>query len=187
MSETWRTIPGWRDLYEVSDLGRIRSLDRVVKQSNGHERVSRGRVLSPGLRGDKHLHVSLHDGERKQMMRVHRAVMLAFVGPEPDGMEVRHLNDDPADNRLENLVYGTRSENMQDRVRNGVHHAVIRTHCPQGHPLDAPNLVASTLRRGHRNCLACNRAQAYIRYHQIPAERQKAVADRYYQSIKESA
>ncbi len=52
-------------------------------------------------------------------MRVHRLVLLVFVGPCPPGMGCRHLNGNPADNRLENLAWGTHTENMADRNRHG--------------------------------------------------------------------
>jgi hypothetical protein len=50
---------------------------------------------------------------------VHRLVLLAFVGPCPDGMECRHLDDDPRNNRLSNLCWGTREQNIADRAANG--------------------------------------------------------------------
>jgi hypothetical protein len=49
---------------------------------------------------------------------VHHAVLLTYVGPRPDGHEGRHLNDDPTDNRVENLSWGTRLQNADDRRRN---------------------------------------------------------------------
>jgi len=54
-------------------------------------------------------------------MFVHRMVLLAFVGPAPEGMKCRHLNGNPKDNRLENLCWGTSSENNRDIVRHGRH------------------------------------------------------------------
>lgn len=50
---------------------------------------------------------------------VHRLVLKAFVGPHPDGMETRHLNGNRGDNRVENLVWGTRAENAADKRRHG--------------------------------------------------------------------
>jgi hypothetical protein len=50
---------------------------------------------------------------------VHKLVLLAFVGPNPPKYECLHANGDPADNRLVNLRWGTRSENIQDAVRHG--------------------------------------------------------------------
>jgi hypothetical protein len=68
-------------------------------------------VLKPRDTGDGHLRVVLGRGNRRQ---VHRLVLLAFVGPPPAGCETRHLNGDPADNRLDNLEWATHRRNMQD-------------------------------------------------------------------------
>lgn len=65
-------------------------------------------------------YVMAWDGARMKRLRIHHAVLLAFVGKRPEGAEARHLNDEPDDNRSENLVWGTRRENMADRIRNGI-------------------------------------------------------------------
>lgn len=106
--EQWRPIPGFEDLYRVSSEGRIYSLRR-------------GRVLKGTPAPSGHLSLSLmRDGIRTQA-QVHALVLLAFVGPYPAGLEIRHLDGDPANNRLENLRYGTRQENVQDAIRHGTH------------------------------------------------------------------
>jgi len=118
--EQWRDIPGHEGAYQVSDLGRVRSLDREVAYRDGRKpRFFRGRVVRPRRLNHGHLSVGVGrepDGSRRYML-IHRAALLAFVGPCPPGQEVRHLNGDPEDNRLENLAYGTRTENLQDRTR----------------------------------------------------------------------
>ena len=120
--EIWKDIPGHEGRYQVSNLGRVRSLDRYVKgrSRNGSEfkRLSPGKILSPAPYC-KTGHLSLPLGRRTNGQPVHRLVLLAFVGPCPEGMEVRHLNGDPTDNRLSNLKYGTRTENIIDVYRQG--------------------------------------------------------------------
>lgn len=69
-----------------------------------------------------YLRVNLKDGScpvKDKQINVHTAVLMAFVGPKPDGMECRHLNGNCCDNRLVNLCWGTHQENMQDQVRHG--------------------------------------------------------------------
>jgi hypothetical protein len=66
-----------------------------------------------------HLNVGLYRNTFLEMVGIHRCVLLAFVGPAPEGTECRHLNGNAADNRLENLCWGTHTENMQDRIRHG--------------------------------------------------------------------
>lgn len=138
--ETWKDIPGYEDCYQVSDQGRVRSLDRVIHtpareylrrkalsrvkdvrvRGTAHSRVRLGRVMRPGTNG-RYLNVGLTDGlGRTRYQLVHRLVLRAFVGPCPDGQEVMHLNHDRRDNRLSNLRYGTHSENLLMDVARGV-------------------------------------------------------------------
>lgn len=112
--ERWKAIPGYEGSYEVSDLGRVRSLDRVVQCSNRIYRL-RGRTLRQCRRKDGYLSVGLTRGTEL----VHRLVLLAFVGECPKGMECRHLNGDPGDNCLANLSWGTKVENAADRDAHG--------------------------------------------------------------------
>lgn len=95
---------------------------------------------------------------RPKLRLVHQLVLEAFVGPRPDeAMGVRHLNDDPTDNTLGNLAWGTYGENMQDRVTNGIHHYAKRTHCKHGHEYTPENTKILTGKRTGRVCLTCQR------------------------------
>lgn len=119
--EVWKDIPGYEGKYQASDLGRIRSLDRrvrVVPHGIETTRLIKGRILKPG-KYCKSNHVSVVLGHDQIGQPVHKLVMLAFVGPCPKGKEVLHGNGDPTDNRLTNLRYGTRSENILDVYRIG--------------------------------------------------------------------
>lgn len=108
LSEEWRSVVGYEGLYEVSNLGDVRSFYN-------------GRVLRP-YRSRSHYVVSLHRGGngRGKDRRVHHLVLEAFVGPRPVGMECRHFPDrDTANNRVDNLLWGTRKENCADREVQG--------------------------------------------------------------------
>jgi HNH endonuclease len=74
--------------------------------------------LRPGRKADGYLHVHLCPSSRSVWL-IHRIVLQAFVGPCPEGMEARHLDGNPANNRLENLRWDTKAENMADRDRHG--------------------------------------------------------------------
>ena len=104
-NETWKPVVEYEQKYQVSDLGRVRSIDHW----DGRRRVT-GRVLRPGRVSGGHLSVALGKGNS---VGVHTLVMLAFRGERPTGQEVLHLNHIPHDNRLDNLKYGTRSENLK--------------------------------------------------------------------------
>lgn len=139
----WRSIPGLQN-YDASDDGQVRSwcpyrglpVPHALTQtlSRGYLLVRVGRAINP--------------------QPVHRLVMLAFVGPRPEGQEVRHLDGDPTNNRLGNLAYGTPSENSYDAIRHGTHPTASKTHCPAGHAYDEQNTYRSP--RGDRRCRACN-------------------------------
>jgi HNH endonuclease/NUMOD4 motif len=103
----YRAIPGF-PRYRVNERG------RVVSYARGKRRRLRPFTLSAG-----YLAVDLTHAGEKRKLYVHQLVLLAFVGPCPDGMETRHLDGNPANNRLENIRYGTPAENAQDRERHG--------------------------------------------------------------------
>lgn len=94
MIEQWRPIPEWGDLYEVSNLGRVRSLDRT---SNCF-RPTKGRILKQMIAPNKYLKVSMTRGPIKVQLHVHYLVLLAFVGPRPKGYQCCHHNGKRDDN-----------------------------------------------------------------------------------------
>lgn len=150
--ETWLPVAGYEGSYEVSDLGRIRSIDRRDRQG----RMCRGLVLK--LRADRDGYLTFHTGRPRRVLRVHRLVLLAFQGPAPEGAtEVRHVDGDPANNHLANLRWGTSAENKADQVRHGTHRNASKTHCPQGHPYDEANTYVPP-GTNNRACRACARA-----------------------------
>ena len=120
--ETWVQIPGL-DLYEASSEGRIRSW--AVPGYLGY-RAKQPRILRADVLESGHLRVCLGRSRRES---VHVLVATAFHGARPLGYECRHLDGRPANNRPENLRWGTHSENMRDRDRHGTtprgtsHHA----------------------------------------------------------------
>jgi hypothetical protein len=62
-------------------------------------------------------HVILRRNGEPKVVTIHRLILMAFIGPCPEGHEARHLNGNPLDNRLENLAWGTRSSNQGDDKR----------------------------------------------------------------------
>lgn len=186
--ESWKPVVGYEGLYEVSDLGRVQSLDRIT--TGKRNRRIRGRMLSLSVAKDGGYHVvNLWKDNRLRVRRVSVLVLEAFVGPRPEGMVARHWPDrDPTNNRLENLRWGTQSENMLDKRAHGTDHEVNKTHCTMGHRLEMPNLCDRPWReRGHRRCLACARGRAAISYGKLPKEMLQEISDRKYAEIMQSA
>lgn len=153
MNEEWRAVPGFEGLYEVSDLGRVRSLDRVVICSGPakgrYASKKPGRVLRPGPTGSGHLSVSL--GRYAGSRLVHHLVAEAFIGSRPPGKELRHLNGHANDNRLLNLAYGTRSQNIRDKK--------WHPHRPSGFVLRLPEIraIKKGLREGEKGSVLSKR------------------------------
>lgn len=139
----WRDIPNYEARYQVSDDGAVRSL-------------LSGKILKthPNARG--HLRVKLYLGGRGtgRTFLVHRLVLLSFVGPAPESMEALHRDGIPSHNTLDNLHWGTKSENTLDSVTHGTHPMSRKTHCKRDHLLAGDNLIPGKI---GRQCRACAR------------------------------
>ena len=138
--ETWTEtdVPG----YMVSSEGRLAKLMALTPTKTGYVQIG----------------VPVFPGAKKRIRRyLHDLVLTAFVGPRPAGAVARHLNDNRTDNRIENLAWGTRSENQHDAFRNG--RRAHKKTCNYGHPLAEPNLQNNN---GNR-CKACLRARVKAR------------------------
>jgi hypothetical protein len=156
----WKPIPGYEGLYQVSDDGQIQTRDRY------------GEFIRKAIHADKngYFRVTLSLVGVKKSYLVHHLVLTAFVGPKPEGMECRHLNGIPGDNRLENLQWGTSSENSYDVVKHGNHPYADKTHCKNGHEFTAENTMQRS--DGGRQCRECNkeRARAWYETHKGPRQ-----------------
>lgn len=143
MTEEWRDIAGAEGKYQVSDQGRVRSLQRYRK------------ILIPQISKHGYPRVSIYfcDGSRK-LRPIHALVAQAFIGPRPPGLDVRHKNDVKTDCRAVNLEYGTRSQNMLDAVKNGRVVNSNKTECGVcGTPYDSLNTYVRP--DGGRECRTC--------------------------------
>lgn len=153
-TEEWRPVVGYEGHYEVSDQGRV----RVAK------RRYFGKIMSTTSVGDPYPALQLWRDSKPRVLRVHRLVLEAFVGPRPDGLLARHLDGDPTNNALTNLRWGTYSENGLDSVRHGTHPSAAKTHCPQGHAYDEVNTYQYGSNRQCRPC-SIKRATEWNRKH----------------------
>ncbi|MCH9731619.1 MAG: HNH endonuclease [Actinomycetia bacterium] len=90
-------------------------------------------------------------------------MLLTFRGAPEPGQECRHLNGVRTDNRIENLVWGTKNENSADQVRHGTHRNARKTHCKRGHEFNDENTYVRA--NGTRLCLPCKRIVENAAYH----------------------
>ncbi len=98
--------------YAITRDGRVWSKKRTT---------TKGGWLKPGRHKFGYPQVGLCKNSKRYQCCIHHIVLETYVGPCPEGMECRHLNGDPTDNRLGNLCWGTRAENHYDAVKHGTH------------------------------------------------------------------
>lgn len=144
-TETWLPVIGYESYYEVSDLGRVRSLRRGIIMKPSYSNTG----------GYPLLILSGSDGHPRGRY-VHRLVLEAFAGLAPEGTECRHLDGDPRNCALGNLAWGTSNQNKHDQVRHGTHPEASRTACHNGHEYTDES---SYWNGRQRVCRPCNNAR----------------------------
>ena len=109
MDEIWKDIEGYEGDYQVSNLGRVRSLDKYRNGRNGAQVFCKGKILKPFKSGPaNYLTIALG---RKKKAYIHRLVAIAFIQNPLNKKEVDHINCNITDNTIENLRWVTRKEN----------------------------------------------------------------------------
>jgi len=141
LTETWKPIEGYDGKYLINNVGDVISFWRDPN----------GKRLSSWIGSDGYRRVDLHNGERRLHKRVNRLVAETFI-PNPEGKhDVNHKNNDPLDNRVENLEWVTRQENMQWAVKFDRQHVkkcpIIATHKTTGEEI-AFESIAEANRNG---------------------------------------
>ena len=109
--EVWKNIQGYEELYQVSNLGRVRSLDKKVKCRGGKYRLMKGQIIRPIHSGANYSAVNLYKNKHHHMQYVHRLVAEAFI-PNPNGhLEINHKDENKGNNNVSNLEWCNRTYN----------------------------------------------------------------------------
>ena len=118
--EVWRDIEGYEGLYQVSDLGRVRSIDRIEECVDGRKRKRNGRTLKQCKSRKGYLRVHLHSNNKGIVTLAHRLVAISFLSNPLAKETVNHKNGVKSDNRAVNLEWATNSENIRHATLNGL-------------------------------------------------------------------
>lgn len=109
----WKDVVGYEGIYQVSNIGQIK---RILAAQGAQP----NKLLSPTVEGSGYLCVHLYKNRKTTTHRIHRLVLQAFIGSPPSSKhEARHLDGCRTNNNINNLKWGTRSENVQDAIKHG--------------------------------------------------------------------
>jgi len=124
--EIWKDVVGFEGYYQVSNMGRVKGIDRMVNTCGGRLRPVKGKILKQTINTDSkykgkypHCIVSLWKDNKGCMRGVHVMVLEAFVGIRPVGFVCCHNDGNGLNNNLSNLRWGTPRENTHDSIKHG--------------------------------------------------------------------
>lgn len=170
--ELWLPVWGYEGLYEVSSLGRVRSIDREVEHPTVGIVHRKGKVLAQNpLNKDGYLGVGLSRGGTKKKRAVHLLVLESFVGPRPKGKQACHNDGNNTNNRAENLRWDTPKENVADIKRHGRNYWLNRSACANGHPYTEDTVSYEPARPSIRVCRVCRREKDRRKYWETKDEK----------------
>ena len=117
--EIWKDINSYEGFYQISNLGNVKSLQRMAKNKDG-QRIVKERILSPTKAGNGYLTVMLYSKKIPERKIIHRLIALNFI-PNPNNKpQVNHINGIRTDNRIDNLEWCTAKENINHAFKIGL-------------------------------------------------------------------
>lgn len=135
--EIWKNIPNYEGLYQVSNLGNIRSLDKFSFTNNRFNKMKRkvkGRILKPYLNEKTgYLQIVLSNNKKQKTWLVHRLVAQTFISNLENKPQVNHIDGDKNNNNINNLEWCTCSENIKHAFINNLSHSNFKVQCGSNH------------------------------------------------------
>lgn len=125
IQEVWKTISGTQDRYEVSSLGKVRSIDRTIIYTDGRIFTYPQRELKQTIDAYGYPRITIRNHSHHKTFKVHRLVAQAFIENPNNLKEVNHINGDKKDNRVCNLEWVSSSQNKLHAVRMGLSHPAL--------------------------------------------------------------
>ena len=118
INEIWKSIKDYEGLYEVSSIGRVRSLDHFRKNgTNGY--LQKGKILKPSITGDGYWCVALSKNGKAKNFKIHRLMAVAFFDNFNNKLVINHKDGDKLNNVISNLELCTQSHNIKEAIRLG--------------------------------------------------------------------
>jgi len=114
--EIFKDIPEYEGLYQISNLGRVKSLEKFRRSAKNSYRIHPEKILKQRI-CNTYFQVALSKNTKKKYYYIHTLLLETFIKKRPKNYFCRHLDGNPLNNNLNNLKWGTRSENAQDSIK----------------------------------------------------------------------
>lgn len=113
MDEIWKNIKNYEGYYQASNLGRIRSIDRIINEKNGKKRMQKGRLLKFSINKKGYFVSAFSKNGNVKSIRVHRIIAETFIMNNKPNLEVNHIDENKLNNEVGNLEWITHIDNIR--------------------------------------------------------------------------
>ena len=118
--EVWKDVVGYEGIYQVSNLGNVKSLSRIILRNGKYPFLSKEKLLKINVNKFGYSYISLENNGEQKYFLIHRLVGIAFILNNENKSDINHINGVKTDNIVNNLEWNTRKENIRHSVVNGL-------------------------------------------------------------------